>query len=87
VSGWVLEDCRHLTRRLAIDLLSAGERVVRVAPKLMAEARRSAREPGKSDPLDALSEARAALREPPLPAACLDGVECELRCWLITATT
>jgi len=45
----------------------------------MAGARRSAREPGKSDPIDALSVARAALREPNLPIARLDGIERELR--------
>jgi transposase len=76
---WALEDCRHLTRRLEADLLKAGETVLRVPTKLMAGARRSAREPGKSDPIDALSVARAALREPNLPAARLDGVERELR--------
>jgi len=76
---WALEDCRHLTRRLEIDLLAAGERVRRVPPKLMAGARRSNREPGKSDPIDALSVARAALREPDLPTASLDGPERELR--------
>jgi transposase len=76
---WALEDCRHLTRRLEGDLLRTGERVLRVPPKLMAGARRSAREPGKSDPIDALSVARAALREPNLPSASLDGPERELR--------
>jgi transposase len=76
---WALEDCRHLTRRLEVDLLTAGETVVRVPPKLMAGARRSNREPGKSDPIDALSVARAALREPDLPTARLDGLERELR--------
>lgn len=76
---WALEDCRHLSRRLESDLLRAGERVVRVAPKLMAGARRSAREWGKSDPIDAASVARAALREPGLPVAVLDGPERELR--------
>jgi transposase len=73
------EDCRHLTRRLEVDLLVVGEHVVRVPPKLMAGARRSAREPGKSDPIDALAVARAALREPDLPVARLDGAERELR--------
>ena len=77
--SWALEDCRHLSRRLEADLLHAGERVLRVPPKLMAGARRSAREPGKSDPIDALAVARAALREPDLPSACLDGPERELR--------
>lgn len=76
---WALEDCRHLTRRLEGDLLRAGEQAVRVPPKLMAGARRSSREPGKSDPIDALSVARAALREPDLPTAQLDGVEREVR--------
>src|SRR5712692_7364938 len=76
---WALEDCRHLTRRLEADLVRAGELVVRVPPKLMAGSRRSAREPGKSDPIDALSVARAALREPDLPIAHLDGVEREVR--------
>ena len=76
---WALEDCRHLSRRLDSDLVRAGERVVRVPPKLMAGARRSARERGKSDPIDALAVARAALREPALPEAHLDGPERELR--------
>jgi transposase len=76
---WALEDCRNLTRRLEADLLRAGEAVLRVPTKLMAGARRSAREPGKSDPIDALSVARAALREPNLPVARLDGSERELR--------
>jgi Transposase. len=76
---WALEDCRNLTRRLEADLLRAGEAVRRVPTKLMAGARRSAREPGKSDPIDALSVARVALREPNLPVARLDGSERELR--------
>jgi len=76
---WALEDCRHLTRRLERDLLAAGQTVLRVPPKLMAGTRRSNREPGKSDPIDALSVARAALREPDLPSARLDGLERELR--------
>jgi transposase len=76
---WALEDCRHLSRRLEADLLRAGEAVVRVPPKLMAGARRSVREPGKSDPIDALAVAQAALREPDLPVATLDGPERALR--------
>jgi transposase len=76
---WALEDCRHLSRLLERHLVTAGESVVRVPPKLMAGARRSAREPGKSDPIDALAVARAALREPDLPTARLDGPERELR--------
>jgi transposase len=76
---WAIEDCRHLSRRLERDLLTAGERVVRVPPKLMAHVRDSARTYGKSDPIDALAVARAAIREPDLPAACLDGPDRELR--------
>jgi transposase len=76
---WALEDCRHLTRRLERELLAAGERVVRVPPKLMAGARRGARTRGKSDPIDALAVARAALREPDLPVAVLEGPPRELR--------
>lgn len=76
---WALEDCRHLSRRLEAELVRAGEAVVRVPPKLMADARRSSREPGKSDPIDALAVARAALREPDLPTARLDGIERDVR--------
>ena len=44
-----------------------GEPVIRVPPNLMAGARKSARTRGKSDPIDALAVARAAIREPDLP--------------------
>lgn len=76
---WAVEDCRHLSRRLEADLLAAGEAIVRVPPKLMAHSRDSARTYGKSDPIDALAVARAALREPNLPTAVLDGPARELR--------
>ena len=76
---WAVEDCRHLSRRLERDLLQAGERIVRVPPKLMANTRDGARSYGKSDSIDALAVARAALREPNLPAARLEGRERELR--------
>ena len=32
---WAVEDCRPLSRRLEADLLRAGERVLRVPPRLM----------------------------------------------------
>ncbi len=70
---WAVEDCRHLTRRLETDLLAAGEAIVRVPPKMTAVERRGLRPPGKSDPLDAEAVARAALRDPDLPVARLDG--------------
>jgi transposase len=76
---WGIEDCRHLSARLERDLLSGGERVVRVPPKLMAQTRASARTRGKSDPIDALAVARAVLREPDLPVAAHDEVSRELK--------
>jgi transposase len=76
---FALEDCRHLTRRLEADLLAAGRRVVRVPTKLMAGARKAAREPGKSDPIDAEAVALAALRHSDLPIAELDGPAREVK--------
>ncbi|MGW4000278.1 IS110 family transposase [Amycolatopsis sp. NPDC004772] len=69
---FAVEDCRHVSTRLERALLSAGQTVVRVPPKLMAGARSAARTRGKSDPIDALAVARAALREPNLPSATHD---------------
>jgi transposase len=63
---WAVEDCRQLTGALERRLLAAGESLVRVPPKLMAPERRAGRARGKSDPIDALAVARAALREPQL---------------------
>lgn len=76
---WALEDCRHVSVSLERFLVASGERVVRVPPKLMAGSRRSSRERGKSDAIDALAVARAAVREPSLPGARLDGPEREMR--------
>jgi transposase len=64
---WALEDCRHVSRGLEQALLGAGQRLVRVPPRLTGAERRRGRTRGKSDSLDALAVARAALREP-----CLD---------------
>jgi transposase len=61
---WAVEDCRQLTRWLERQLLSVGEEVVRVPPKLTVPERRAGRTRGKSDPIDALAIARAAIREP-----------------------
>ena len=47
---WALEDCRQLTRALERELLAAGERLVRVPPKLMAPERRVGTQRGKSEP-------------------------------------
>lgn len=78
---WAIEDCRHVSGRLERFLVAEGERVVRVAPKLMAGARRASRERGKSDPIDAAAVAAAALRVgiDRLPSAQLDERSLELR--------
>jgi len=78
---WVIEDVRHVSGGLERFLIDRGETVVRLPPRLMAEARQGVRERGKSDPIDALAIARAALREgvQTLPTARLAGVELEIR--------
>jgi len=78
---WALEDCRHVSGAFERFLLVRGERVVRVATRLMAGERRGGRERGKSDLIDALAVARAALREglERLPLAELAGVELDIR--------
>src|SRR4051794_13928076 len=78
---WALEDCRHVAGSFERFLIARGERVLRVPTKLMADARRGGRERGKSDHIDAVAVARAALREglDQLPAAQLDGPEHDLR--------
>jgi transposase len=70
-AGVAIEDCRHVSGTFERFLIARGERVVRVAPKYMAGARRSSRERGKADSIDAVSIARAALKEgiESLPAA------------------
>lgn len=71
---WAIEDCRHVSGGLERFLVHRGERVVRVAPKLMGAARKGTRSTGKSDSIDALAIARAALAEGPesLPLATVD---------------
>jgi transposase len=78
---WVVEDVRHVSGSLERFLLDRGETIVRLPPRLMADARRGVRDRGKSDPIDALAIARAALREgtDTLAAAKLAGVELEIR--------
>src|ERR687888_1367061 len=63
---WAVEDCRQLTGWLERHLLAVAEELVRVPPKLTVPERRAGRTRGKSDPIDALAIARAALREPGL---------------------
>jgi transposase len=78
---WALEDCRHVSGAFERFLVVCGERVVRVATRLMAGERRGGRDRGKSDRIDAMAVARAALREgvDRLPVAELAGVELDIR--------
>lgn len=78
---WAIEDCRHVSGALERFLLARGERVVRVTPKLTAGARTQTRERGKSDAIDAVAIARAAIREgiETLPVAELAGPELDVR--------
>jgi transposase len=76
---WGVEDCRQVSARLQADLRGAGQRVVRVPPRLTARVRASARTRGKSDPIDALAAARVVLREPDLPTECPDPTARELK--------
>jgi transposase len=81
VRVWAIEDCRHVSGSFERFLLERGERIVRVPPRLMGQARRGGRERGKSDRIDAVAVARAALREglDTLPTARPDGPELEIR--------
>jgi transposase len=78
---WALEDCRHVSGSLERFLIERGERVLRIPTHLSANARKGARQRGKSDPIDALNVARVALQEglESFPAAHLDGPELDLR--------
>lgn len=78
---WAIEDCRHVSGRLEQALIAAGERVVRVPPRMMGASRRGERTPGKSDQIDALAVARAVVRDgvDRFPAAYLDERAMEIR--------
>src|ERR671919_1363901 len=78
---WALEDCWHVSGALERFLIARGERVVRVSTRRMAGTRRSSRERGKSDQIDAVSVARAALAAgiETLPTAALAGPELDIR--------
>src|SRR5215217_85388 len=78
---WALEDCRHVSGSLERFLIERGERVLRIPTHLAANARKGARQRGKSDAIDALNVARAAVQEglDGFPAAHLDGPELDLR--------
>lgn len=78
---WVIEDCRHVSGPFERFLLDHGEQVARLAPHMTALGRSRVPERGKSDPVDALAIARAALAHgiENLPTAQLAGKELEIR--------
>lgn len=78
---WALEDCRLVAGKLERALIAAGQRVIRVPPRLMGQSRRGEREIGKSDRIDARAIARAVLKEglERFPAAFLDEDALEIR--------
>jgi transposase len=60
---WGIEGAWNYGRGLAQQLVAAGEEVFEVNPRWTAQGRRSARKPGKSDPLDARAVALLVWRE------------------------
>lgn len=68
---WAVEDVRHVAGGFVRFLLAADERVVWVPTQMSSDFRKRLRSSGKSDPIDALACARAALAED-LPAAVPD---------------
>ena len=60
---WAIEDCRHVSARLEAALIAAGERVIRVPSIMTAQARKTSRQAGKSDLIDARAVALVAVRD------------------------
>jgi transposase len=79
---WAVEGARGLGRLLTQQLLTAGERVVDVQPKLAARVRLlNTGQVNKNDPNDARSVAVAALRSRQVSDASLDDHTVVLRVW------
>jgi transposase len=78
---WALEDCRHVSHHLERALVTSGDRVIRVSPRLMGQSRRGERQAGKSDQIDARAIARAVLKDgiSAFPTAYLDEHAMEIR--------
>jgi transposase len=78
---WAVEDCRHVSARLEAALIAAGERVIRVPAAMTGQARRVARQAGKSDPIDARAVALAVVRDgiESFPVAFTDAQAMEIR--------
>ena len=77
---WAIEDCRHVSGALERFLLRRGEQVVRVAPKLMAETRRSSRDP-------AASPTRSPPSRSPGPQPARASTPCPSRAWRAASAT
>ena len=78
---WAIEDVRNVSGSLERFLIDRGETVVRLAPQLMAGARRGAWTRGKSDPIDARRSLvpRCVEGAENLPTARFAGPEREIR--------
>ncbi|NLU64229.1 hypothetical protein HCA61_18440 [Rhodococcus sp. HNM0563] len=74
-STLAIKDCCHLSQRLERELIAAGEQAVLVP----SEAQAMVHNCPDLSPIDTLAVVRAALHEPGLSDAHLDGVECEIR--------
>ena len=72
---WALEECRHVSGAFERFLLVHGERVVRVATRLMAGERRGGRDRGKSGRIDAVASNSAVDRPLPGPRGGDEGVD------------
>jgi transposase len=80
---WAVEGAAGLGHLLAQQLLSAGERVLDVQPKLGARVRLlAAGDTNKNDPNDARSVAVAALRSPGVREAVPDDHAAVLKVWV-----
>jgi hypothetical protein len=84
---WAVEDCRRVTGRLERDLLAAGERVVRVPPRLLGGARQAVRALGKSDPIDASRSPGRRCANPTCRPLATTRRPWRSSCWSTTAST
>ena len=86
---FAVEDCRHVTRGLERTLLGAGERLVRVPPRLTAPQRRRGRVRGKSDPNRRARRGQGRVAGAAACwSACRRGTPARAEnCWSTTATT
>src|SRR3954468_5747962 len=81
---WAIEDCRHVSRRLELALVAAGERVIRVAPELMGQPRQGERQ--LASPIDRRAS-RAARGRRRIPERISTSARWRSGCSPITVTT